>query len=169
MQHRVVLSLFLSCDSSHGRLTYGTVWIWISGSFLEIFDVLASLELRGAMNLKKDQGQWRSFIRTHCHQTASIRSWWWWWTTAKHSYSEFNYRQVVKDQLSFKELFTHAVFLVDNRKVAKGHRLASYLRPVLCTFCVALFCNSNMTHTCCILTRYSSIYQHAGQRPLLPQ
>jgi len=34
------------------------------------------LTLRRAMDLTKDQGQWRSFIRTHGRQMASIRNWW---------------------------------------------------------------------------------------------
>jgi len=36
------------------------------------------LKLRAAMNLTDDPGQWKSFIRTHGHQIASIRNWWWW-------------------------------------------------------------------------------------------
>jgi len=32
------------------------------------------LTLRGAMDLAKDQGQWRSFIRTHRRQMAGVRN-----------------------------------------------------------------------------------------------
>ena len=36
------------------------------------------LTLRGAMDLTKNWGQWRSFIHTHQRQMAGVRNWWWW-------------------------------------------------------------------------------------------
>ena len=29
-------------------------------------------------DLRKDRGQWRSFICTHHRQMAGVRNWWWW-------------------------------------------------------------------------------------------
>ena len=36
------------------------------------------LTLRWAIDLTKDRGQWRSFIRIHRRQMAGVRNWWWW-------------------------------------------------------------------------------------------
>jgi len=48
---------------------------WIIDNINENIESVG-LTLRGAMELTKDRGQWRSFIRTHRRQLAGVKNWW---------------------------------------------------------------------------------------------
>jgi len=45
---------------------------------LYIYKTSNQLDWHWGEQRTKNRGHWRSFIRTHRRQLASIRNWWWW-------------------------------------------------------------------------------------------